>query len=449
MDKHRRAQDDRDRSPSMSHFAGMLDTILQALKDSLMTDLPSSPYRDFCLWALSPENPRREEWLSMTAASPIAKMIVVLLDELVEDHLWPRAAAYGARISLYFLYEVVSDDLALGLARQHRNDSSYGRRRELIRALNDAMLRRLTGPKESGARLLEPSRELAQSISGIEQNQVHEKYHEILSLYVSGYPAVEFRDLEHSLFPRLAANIDTCAAVAESVSASPLGPMVQEGLIARYRAVNALLEETDMTVSRRLSVGIDSVSVVPTLAYFMAMLAELNGEPGSFGRVLANGLLAQALRNAALIVRLLNDVGTSLLNHGDEERSALVEELRSLGSSGDPAGLLITLLRDRAQHHKLLLSRINKDIICGEFNVCLDGIDAAPSFGDALALLKYRLAYFADLYRTHMSMLKAQLASLTEQTEDARMSALALRFVDFHEKMYSRPHDHVGGEYRG
>jgi hypothetical protein len=77
--------------------------------------MPSSAYRDFYLWALSSENPHRQTFLEVNGITQLVKLTITLLDGLVDSQDWPQLAEASILMSTYQIYEIVSDNLAIGL----------------------------------------------------------------------------------------------------------------------------------------------------------------------------------------------------------------------------------------------------------------------------------------------------------------------------------------------
>jgi hypothetical protein len=63
-------------------------------------------------------------------------------------------------------------------------------------------------------------------------------------------------DLEYAFWPQLVATIESCKELADSM---PHQPALRVGLINRYRAVTALLDDEFASVSRHLCAGADAI----------------------------------------------------------------------------------------------------------------------------------------------------------------------------------------------
>src|SRR5687767_14205729 len=104
--------------------------------------MPAGPYRDFTAWAYSADNPRRHEYLQSTGVIQLVTMNTRMLTGLVEEEDWPGMLRHAGRMNAYQVFEVVSDDLAIGLGHPVL-DEAQARRLDLIGALNRAMLQAL------------------------------------------------------------------------------------------------------------------------------------------------------------------------------------------------------------------------------------------------------------------------------------------------------------------
>ncbi len=86
-----------------------------------------------------------------------------------------------------------------------------------------------------------------------------------------------------------------------------------------------------------------------------------------------NGLLYSALADAALITRLLNDVGTHLLQMTTIERIQLYQKMQSYINNHQFDSIFTCLsFLTKDPEFLLPLIRIRKDLQHGEFNICLD-----------------------------------------------------------------------------
>lgn len=411
--------------------------------------LPDSTYRDYCLWALSTDNPYQKDYLQVLGLKQFARLTLTLFDGLVEDSNQEQLAKFSVPMNVYLTYENISDNLAIGLANQAADDTTYPVRRDALLTFNEATCKRLLSQSNSAKQLLNPLQSTLQHISSFWQSHNPDKHKVIAKAYLNQHQHILPKDLEYAVWPSLVANIETCAAVAESVDNYCVGPLVSQGLVNRYRAVSALIEEPMMTLSRRVEMGIDSILVVPTLAYYIGVLVETIQPVEKFRSVVEKGSLVEALNKAALLVRLVNDLGM-LVTQTKDERAALIDQLQVMYHKASHSITTISeLLLKAVEEVGPVLARIHKDTLLREFNLCLGDVELvnALSVDEALVVFEQRLDYFSRLYtqsRVHMMTL---LDAISHVLDNDGPSSLISRFVIFHEKLYAYPYNQPAGEY--
>ncbi len=421
-----------------------LEITVAGLEHSLIGHLPHCAYQDYCAWAVSEANPQRETWLHVMGIPQFVSLTLNLFEGVIPEPYMAAMLKVSVPVNVYLMYEVVSDDLAIGLARRCPDDPIYERQHRLLREFNRAAVKRLIGSTLPTEYLLEPVRALAEQISGFEQSLVPEKHRAMVRGYLAAAAGrVAASDVEYSLWPRLIANVETCVQVARLVEDLRIGPVVREGLIRRYLAVDSLLDNPVVPLTRRLGIGADAILVVPTLAYYIGVLAEQVMPLEGLGVVIADGSLEAVLNQAALLVRLLNDVGPRLLLD-PEQPAAFVSGLKARLNGHNPS--LAMLLMENLEQFRPLMTRLHKDLFHGEFNVSLDGL-ADRAAAQALANFETRLVALGAVYRTESQRLARSLDVLAACLGDETVSRLIGRFVSFHEALYASAHTDEAGEY--
>src|SRR5215467_7205176 len=89
---------------------------LEKINKSLIKDMPAGVQRDFYLWGISPANPKRDEFLQLVGMNQVINLATHILGPMVKADDWQTLADYSGLIHAYFMYELVSDDLAVGLS---------------------------------------------------------------------------------------------------------------------------------------------------------------------------------------------------------------------------------------------------------------------------------------------------------------------------------------------
>ncbi len=424
----------------------LLDATLAAFNNSLPQHMPAGVQRDFYLWAFSSQNPLQSQFLQTTGVLQLVNLTVMLLDDLVDRYDWPQLAAYSALLNVYLSYEAVSDNLAIGVARLTPDDNHL-LQRNLLYGFNQAMIARLKGSWQTAAELLEPLQPDSARFSSFDQSLSADKHSAFARAYVESHPGVLLKYLEHGLWPALVANIEACAELASMMDRCQTGSLLREGLINRYQSVNRTLEAQNMPRLELATVGAHSILVAPTLAFYAAALAEIIRPNPHYYRVIEDGLLNEALYDAALLVRLLNDMGTDLLRQSEDQRRILVNGLRTTYlKNGNTLNTLPLLLLSAADVDEAL-TRIHKDVFHGEFNVCLFNLRHIQQVPDAITMFEHNLAHYARLYAEHTARLEENLQAIRERLHDEVVSRVIHRFVQFHVRLYSHRFTTAVGEY--
>jgi hypothetical protein len=284
----------------------------------------------------------------------------------------------------------------------------------------------------------------ASSVSGFEQSLNPDKHRTMANIYLSQHPELSIADLEFNLWPRLVANIEACLEVTRQVAGFKVGPLVLQGLTNRYAAVNSLLDEPASALPRLVHIGVDTILVEPTLAYYVGIFAEDILGLEHFDSVVDEGLLPEALYYAALMVRFLNDLGPVLLTQTECDRSTFVYMLTRPFDHSEQS--LFDVLENAPGGLRPYLTRIRKDILHGEFNISLYGITQLPA-RQAIPVFEQRLNYLSTLYTQAEARLAELLDQISDRLGDSTTSHLILRFVRFHEHIYRHEYDEPVGEY--
>lgn len=423
---------------------------VQGFADSLSHHMPASAFRDFQLWALSAANPYQKMWLQIIGIPQFAKLTETLLGESVAPERWAALVRCTTVMNSYLIYETVSDNLAFGLAAQRQDDETYALRRDVLLAFNDAMIARLQGDKAQAYALMESIRPHAAQLSIFEHSLTKEDQYRVVQAFLDAHPRYRLQDIEFGVWNALVANIESCAGVADALGGFQLEPILRTGLIRRYDAVNQLLRQTVTSREMLSDVSTDTILVVPVLAYYIAVLGEALKPNTQLGVVIQDGTLAQALEDAAFMVRLLNDLGTNLVAT-DNTHCQLLDELYSdVISQPDPHSVpFASVLLHHSEHgpYAGYMTRIRKDLSYGEFNISLHNLMTAPSVPMSLLAFGDNLLYFKHQYKQRYYRLSAALEHIAARLDEQTHCALIHKFVSFHETIYQYQFDQQAGDY--
>ncbi|MEU6708140.1 hypothetical protein [Streptomyces wuyuanensis] len=434
-------------APAGEYSQHLWDTQVRAAIRSL-DYMPDRPYRNFAGW-MATHARYADRWFQLTNLTAQVRMTHALFSGLFTEDESVRLFDHIALMNVHQSYETFSDNLAFGLATpQERRHLEQDTRRTVVLAFNEAMLSRLGGTdaEEVKAQILALQ---PRTVSVFRQSLGESEYRELATEYVSAHPDVDPTAIEFDVAPVLLANIEAAFAQVQNMRGRATAEPLRKGLSRRYSAVTRQLTRPPESSRELLSVGIDSVLVVPTVLYCAGVIAELIRPVPGYTIMLTDGTLERAATAAALSVRLLNDCGTRLLEQSREDHASLVAELHQLHAS-DRSGRFETVsdLVLRAQENDgVLLTRFTKDLLFGEFNVCLDGIRNLPATSASLALLEERLGLVRSAYRDARTAMAQANRLLTQGLGYDVLSVLIDRFVEFQRSTYSHVFDSVLGEF--
>ena len=416
-----------------------------ALAKKLDGYLPEGHYRDYYAWALSTDNPQQDLFVRIIALEQLANMTTAILGDLGPKNEWPTLVRYALPVNLYQVFEVVSDNLSLGLAEVHPSKPSA--LRDLVIDFNKVAvtdLQQLTG--RPATELLAHLRDATDQVSGSAQSLAAGPHLSIAADFAAK-KGISVTDIDHTVWDGLVANIESGRDVLNAICGTHTEQLVIDTTIERYSAVNRTLTATHLSQQELVETGTQTILVAPTLGYFTAIFGEMANKDPGYLATLDDGSLAEIFTNASLLVRLQNDIGTTLLSMDQHQRKSLIHDLPlhyqlPQDSVDTPA---IALLKQAAT--RPLFTRFRKDLFNGEFNICLYLVYQTHNLGEGLAVLTDELNYFADLYQHSRTLLRTQLAELEARLSDRRITEIIRRFVDFHEQLYLNPYEDISGDY--
>ncbi len=420
---------------------------LEQIKHSLIRHMPDGSQKDFYLWGLSPENPTQDDFLQMVGMNQIINLSTRILQPLVQPDDWQRVACYAGLLHAYFMYELVSDDLAVDLSLMPTRDATKQARQDILHSFNGVMVKRLSGVPNPSTELLEYIQPSTANISGYNQASIHEMYTAQFQRYSTLHPNNENGQFKFDLWPVLVANIETCNELMEQTDHMQVAPILRQGFINRYASVSQSLDaHINMTLEELTNIGTHTVSVIPVLAYFAGILTEEITLQSGLKSIVEDGLLENALTTAAVITRLLNDIGV-VATYSTGKRTSLIHTLWKSYESRPMHVQTITQLLCHVASKTEALTRFQKDIMYGEFNICLHNLAFTESIEYGISIFGENLTYFSQLYRHSTIQLRDQLAMIDQRMQNKTISSLIMGFINFHEQIYTRRFDTAAGEY--
>ncbi|MEP6987479.1 MAG: hypothetical protein ABI970_17880 [Chloroflexota bacterium] len=429
----------------MSFQQCLVQATIEKIKTSLMQHMPAGVQRDFYLWGISPTNANRDEFLQLIGMNQVINLASHILGPMVKPDDWQTLAEYSGLIHAYFMYELVSDDLAIGLSLLPSRDASVQTRKDILHSFNGAMVKRLSGVPNHSSELLEFIQPSTLNIDGYNQASANEKYMAHFRQFVKAQSNRTVESFE--LWPILVANVEACNALVEATESLEISPIIRQGFINRYASVSQSLDaHINMTLEELTNIGTHTVSVIPVLAYYIGVLTEVIDPQPEIKGVIEDGLLEDALATAATIIRILNDMGV-VATYSTGKRTSLIHSLWKASENKPMNVQSITQLLCHVANKTEALTRFQKDILYGEFNICLHNLAYTESIEYGISIFGENLTYFAQLYRQSQMHLRDVLAGLDRRLKNNAVSNLINGFINFHEQIYTHRFDTTAGEY--
>jgi hypothetical protein len=182
------------------------------------------------------------------------------------------------------------------------------------------------------------------------------------------------------------------------------------------------------------------------LAYYIGVLTEVIDPQPEIKAVIDDGSLEDALATAATIIRILNDMGM-VATYSTGKRTSLLHTLWKAAESYPTNVQTIAQLLCHVANKTEVLTRFQKDILYGEFNICLHNLGYTESIEYGISIFGENLAYFSQLYRQSQMHLRDVLAGLDRRLKNNTVSNLINGFINFHEQIYTHRFDTTAGEY--
>lgn len=419
--------------------------------------LPESVERDFLLWLYSDLDPQEEKYIQITGISKIVEMEMAQISNLFDKSflLSDKIAFYLGALNAYFVTEVVSDNLAIGLANPKKKDSNWKLQRDILLHFNDTMIKKIAGDPNSEFDLLKPYRKQIDAVSSYVQSLTPSDNLYFVELYMKFQrqsPSV-IGKLEHDIFIYLVLNIVLCIKLISMVKDHPLYFLLKKELSERYVAVNKLIDNHNKPLSREQLIyyGTKSILIIPTLAYIIAVF-DINNPIPNLVQAIESGLLEKALTDVSCCIRILNDM-QGVLELSENDIKTLYSKLMDLyqqQKNGQHFKSVLELLESLAESdqmiYHLFLIRLYKDIKYHEFNICLDNLIHIKNIQDGINKFFDNVKFFTNFYNQKYNELLTTLNKIDAILGDQTISKLILSNLEFQKKLYLKEL-HYGGDF--
>lgn len=412
-------------------------THLKRLAKKLISD---DTQHNFLLGILD-DTSQRKEYLQLAGVTKTAKLASSLISTFISQETIHSYADYLGLLNAYFTFENISDNLAMHMTSKI-DKAGLKDKIKILKNFNSSMVTTIQCEKPDKSFLISCLDEL-KKISTFNLSLSPSSLRSCLEQYKKQHLVKE--ELEYNLESYLILNMESCLDTLQSIKEHFLYDFIAQGLKDRYSAMNELLENhSDLSIITAIDIGRKTILVSPTLAYAIAALDCASPIPQLSE---ATDILKDTCETAAILVRLLNDIGTPLLTLNEEKLKTLQKDLENKIKGTRHFDCLADFLRDIAKQDQYLdlLCRIMKDIQHEEFNICLDRYRMLPT--EYLSHFFEALQFCSTHYKEKYTQLMQLLGTLTEKLTDSRPSTIILRFVKFHEKMYSANFETKKGDY--
>lgn len=417
----------------------VLAATIRAIRNELQRS--TSGQSRFLWWGLDDSTPEHNLFAQITGLVQLSNLSATLMGDLLLKSQYPELANYCGAINAYFFYEIFSDNLAHGFGPLAVTDPTYLQRRELIQHFNEAMIARLSGNTDDANHRMETLKSRCEAISSLDHNLNAEKRDALLKIYAAA-TGVSPEQAEFDLWSILQQNMGACANLIDLLHDSPFQESLREGLIRRYQSLNDLMRNDSTSVEDLLESSTWTILIVPTLIFYTAALSKVS----PLTKPVDDELLNEAVYSAAVLVRLLNDLGSMMTLPEATFRSDMDALRSTYQAHADNYPHIVSFLLATAPTMPSL-TRLHKDLRHGEHNVGFYRLAADSPVEDMLDELENNLHYYRQGYRQQINHLLGTLDQLSEQCGDTRPSQLIERIVVFHEEMYAVPFEERAGEY--
>jgi hypothetical protein len=222
--------------------------------------------------------------------------------------------------------------------------------------------------------------------------------------------------------------------------------MFVQSIRRRYMGQHHVIVNNEMTLEEVVSATADSIAAVPAVIYYIVQYVEYVEPNARFHYVLEDQSLDISSTLVAVVSRLLNDIGTNLLNMSDEQLMVLNQRFHELHLQY-PHLDLRELLCQEAQTHPEIYARLYKDALFGEFNLAFYFSDAGNTIPESIDLLFHQLSILRDIYEESLMGLDASLAHIDEVLQTPIVTTICMAFVKFHQVLYANAFQKTEGEY--
>ena len=420
----------------------MLNHSIRLYGHFIQQQLPPSNYKEFSRWGIDEQNIYRSEYLQMSSLTQMCTMFTYLYHSAIADRQkWNILCESFGTMLIYQIYEVISDNISMGLGLAINPD--YQQKNQLIRYFNTAMVESL----DNGIIMLDHQRikALSKNISLIEQHISLPRNQDLFDKYCA-HKNIRLDTIEEpEIWVALYANIASCLDFINQIKQPSARTLIKNSVISRYTAINRLNNAEYTSINQLIQLQIDTMLVIPTLEYCINLWSEVYLDDQALRDDIAeNPYLRQYITTATLLVRLLNDVGSILLQLSHQQIAQYFSQL--LLESPPLKHEAWYDWFNRVASHPMFF-RLHKDVVFNEVNILLYAIEPTMDPSTVIDQMIHNTQHAAQLYQATMALFEQQFGLLSQTSHYRIPLDIASRIVTFHQALYANDYTQPEGEY--
>ncbi len=411
--------------------------MVEHLNGVIEVNLTSTPTKHFMLWTLN-NNTHQENYLRILGVTRSIEWELKLFKDVIGEENLANITHHICLLNAYLGYQTLADNLAVGLGPSKKNDAqNYLDQKRVLIEFNNVMIKKIQGSTEDISNLFGPFLSLIRQIS-VSHNTLAPQQVEVFTRdYLRQHPRILHAELDHYFFEIFILTVTTCLALIDSLKDNPMHEILKKSFLDKYASSNNIVVRSKNASHIKLCEwGLNSIGTIPTLAYCIGALEEIFPHK-NFCYVIENNLLLRSLGDAALLTRLLHDVGIQLLTMKIARRELFKMKLYDFAKNQSSQSIF-EFLEATSTHPKLssMMTNIRDALKLGEYNICLDRLSNRKPLIDSITQCCNAIEYYAMLYQNHRKRLLMNLKLLSETLGDDQFSKIIINFVSLHKKKY-------------
>ncbi|GAA5530826.1 hypothetical protein Hgul01_04649 [Herpetosiphon gulosus] len=409
-------------------------TLLQSCLVSYRTflqRLPPSQYTDFCRWILHPTNPALTTFLHLSSLTQMGSLFTYLYGPATADRdHWDHLCAEFSSLLLYQRYEVISDNLAMGLAL---TDAPHA---PVVAAFNRMIIAVLTDTAPIDLRALQ---QITATVPWLDQHLAAAQYRAMVDAFRP--------DAQLEAWIPLSANILACRDMLAQIQHPVTNARIRQGILDRYAAMHTLCTTpAPHSLDDLIRLQTATMLVIPTLDYCVNLYGQIyHDDPTEQDAIATHPHLHALINDASFLVRCLNDCGPSLMLADPDSIAQAYHALYQATPPAPAESWMAWLLR--AADGDTHFYRLHKDVTFREFNLLFADLTAEQAIPSVLDQLITNTHTVAQHYQVTLQRFLQTSTSLADQPLLTIPVGIITRMVTFHQQLYANHYGDLSGDY--